>query len=249
MKVFRTIIFLSLFSCSGQPSERQQFLNELGNEKSESFEFLTDSYELFLKINYPNISRVGEQSREFMIQIIEDHEPFIFDSLNAIQVLTELERTGLRKDIYLYYGEIYKPTYDVEQFLPIVEPSNVDFSEVDDDFVDLLPLDSIEISKEQKQINLERERELIEERKWYTFPNENGLYNYALSKTFKSDTSFVTYCEVRYHGLSPDLTTALSEISEHELELWQNQLPLMVDFYFHTILGKYGKYVMEAPTN
>jgi hypothetical protein len=248
LKLIRTIFLISLFNFSSQLSERQRFLNELGTEKSESFKLLNDSYELFLKTNFPNKSGLGEQSREFIIRIIEDREPFIFDSLIAIQVITEFERTGLRKDISLFYGESYKPTYDVEQFLPVREQSsNVNLSEVDDDFEDLIPLDTIELSEEQKLINLERERELEEARKWYTYPNKNGLYNYALAKTFKSDTSFLVYCELRHYGLAPALTTKYSELPEHELKRWKNQVPLMVDYYFHAILGRYGKYVIQAP--
>ncbi|MGB3467478.1 MAG: hypothetical protein WBA74_19490 [Cyclobacteriaceae bacterium] len=241
-KLIRIILLFSLFSCSDQFSERQQFLNELGTEKSASFELLTDSYERFLNTNFPNKSGVVEQSREFVIQLIEDREPFNSDSLNAIQVLTELERTELRKDIFLFFGESYEPTYDVEQFLPVREQVNIDLSEVENDFENLPSSDTIELSEKQKLINLEREDKQEEARKWYTYSNESGLYNYALAKVFESDTSFLSYCEIRYYGLSPALTPELTE-----LELWKNQLPLIVDFYFLAILRRYGKYVIKDP--
>jgi hypothetical protein len=246
MKFIQALLILLLFSCTEKSSEQQQFFSKLDTEKAESFKILTNNYKKFLDENFPTKSGIGEQSREFIKRMLEHQVPLSFDSLNAIRVIIKLEQTRLRKDIFLYSDESYKSTYNVEQFLPERGQNNIDLGQVDENFEDIFPIDSITISEEQKRINLKRERELEETRKWYTAPNENGLYNYALAKAFKSDTSFLAYCELRQSGLSPSLTTEYAELPEAELELWKNQIPLIVDFYFHGILWRYGKYIKKG---
>ncbi|WMN06907.1 hypothetical protein QYS48_34205 [Marivirga arenosa] len=241
MKFIQILLILLLFSCSQNHSEQQEFFSELGTEKTESFKTLTKNYKTFLDENFPSKSGIGEQSREFIKRMLERKEPLSFDSVNAILVLREFERSGLRKDIFLYIDESYNKAYNVEHFLPERGQKNIDLGPINENFEELFPIDSIKISKTQKQISQKREREL--ERNRYIIPNENGLYNYALAKAFKSDTSLLAYCELRQSGLSPALTTEYAELPEAELKLWKNQIPLIVDFYYREMLWRYGKYI------
>jgi hypothetical protein len=245
MRLIQALLVLLLFCCS-EKSSKQRFLTEIGPEKAESFKILTTSYIKFLDENFPNKSGLGEKSREFIKKMLNQDVSFSFDSLNSVLVLMELERTGLRKDIFLYDNESYQSTYNVKQLLPERRQNKVDLDEVDENFEDIFPIDSIELSKEQRQINLKREQELEEARKWRTYPNENGLYNYALAKAFQSDSSFLVYIELRHNGFSPSLTTKYAELPEDELALWKNQMPLLVDFYLHGILWKYGRYIKNG---
>ena len=246
MRFIQALLIFLLLGCSEKSTEKQQFFIELGTEKAESFKIFTTGYIKFLDENFSNKSGLGEKSREFIKQMLNQDVSFSFDSLNSVRVLMELERTGLRKDIFLYDNESYQLTYNVKQFISERRQNKIDLGEVDENFEDIFPIDSIELSKEQRQINLRREQELEEARKWRTYPNENGLYNYALAKAFQSDTSFLVYIETRQQGLSPSLTNQYAELPEDELELWKNQIPLLVDFYLHGILWKYGRYIKNG---
>ncbi|MEM8940317.1 MAG: hypothetical protein AAGC64_13335 [Bacteroidota bacterium] len=235
MRITRIHFFLTLLNLANLSFGQQEFLNELGPEKTESFEELVNSYERFLQLNYPTIEGKGERTRAFMQQLIDNKEPFKFDSLDAIQIISELDRTGLRKDIFLYEGETYEPTYEIERFFPEIEVKP-DTSEIDDDFndenIDYSKIDTsswetflakylAQLPPEERRREEEREKKRIERKKWSSNPNPNSLYHYAL---LKSDTSFIAYCWLRYDGLTPAISQTLLDLLADELEHWKTQM-------------------------
>ncbi|MBR08791.1 MAG: hypothetical protein CMP48_14080 [Rickettsiales bacterium] len=247
MRIIRTIFLLTLLNLANPSFGQQKFLNELGTEKAESFIKLVNSYEQFLQLNYPTIEGKGERTRAFMLQLIEGQDPFKYDSLNAVQIINELEQSGLRKDIFLYVGEVYEPPYNIEQFFPDREVQ-VDTSEIDDDFGgdgfdEYLESITNELTEEQKRINEERDRKREENRIWQLENTADGLYHYAL---LKSDTSLSVYCEIRYYGLTPAITQTLLDFPTDELEDWRVQLPFVVDYYFGNILFRYRRHIKQA---
>lgn len=190
-----------------------------------------------------------------MFHLIQDEKPLKFDSLGAIDIIEELEESGLRKDIYLFEGEEYEPTYDVVQFFPELEVKP-DSSEIDDEYVnfDLSLIDtsswetfhtrhSTQLRPEERKREEEREQRRIERKKWSPNSNPSSLYHYAL---LKSDSSFVEYCWLRYDGLTPAITQTLTDFPADELENWKIQLVFVVDYYFSNILFRYRKYMEWA---
>lgn len=239
---------------------QQEFLNELGTEKAESFNKLVNSYERFLQLNYPAIEGKGEQTRAFMLQLIQEDMPLKYDSLDAIGIITELEQSGLRKDIFLFEGEVYKLTYDIEQFFPETE-IEIDTSEIDDDFgdprFDYSKIDTsswevfharylAQLPPDERKREEEREKKRIERRKWSPNPNPRSLYHYSL---LRSDTLFVAYCLLRYDGLTPAITQTLLDFPTDDLENWQPQIVFVVDYYFGSILFRYRRYMKQATNN
>lgn len=245
MRITLILYLLILYGCSGKQTEQEIFYMELGPKKASSFKLLMDSYEQFLESNYPDKKSFGERTTEFLNQILKDSLPVTFDSLNAVRLLAELDKSGLRQDIYLYQKENYNQVYDIDQFLPEQEPSEIDLSEVHDDFEDIFPIDTIELSEEQKQLNLKREKNLDEYIRNRPYPNEKGLFLYGLSKSMRSDTNFIAYCQIKREGLdvSPTLIANgyLNNLTEADYERWENKIPLAVDIYLFELLVRYGK--------
>lgn len=245
MRITLLLFFITLFGCSGRQTEQGLFYEELGSKKGRSFKLLIDSYEQFLESNYPDNKSLGERTTEFLNQILKDSLALTFDSINAVRLLAELEKSGLRQDIYLYQTENYDQVYDIDQFLPEQEPSEIELSEVDDDFEDIFPIDTFELSEEQKLLNQKREEELYEYIRTRPYPNENGLFLYSLSKSLQADTNFIAYCQLKRMGLdfSPALLASgyLNNLTETDYERWENKIPLAVDIYLFKLLVRFGK--------
>lgn len=213
-----------------------------------------DSYQNFLNTNFPNSSNLGEQTRKFMMGMVNE-EPLTYDSLDAINVITLLEQSGLRKEIYLYSGESYDSTYFLRQFLTEDIANEIDeniaFNNREINVNDSLKnkWDSIfqaqfdQLPPEQKKREKEMEKKREERRRWGLTPTAKGLYHYAL---LKSDMSFSVYCLARTMGVSISITPALTELSNQELEGWNIQLIFMVDYYLGNLLFRYRRHMITG---
>lgn len=209
-----------------------------------------DSYRNFLKINFPTTSGLGEQTQEFMMRMLNE-EPLSYDSLDAINVITSLEQSGLRKEIYLYSDESYDSTYNLRQFLTEETANKIDenialnnremitndslkrkWDAIFQEHFDQLPPD-----QKQKQEAMEMRRK--ERRQWRATPTPKGLFHFAL---LKADTSFSAYCLLRSMKISPAITPALTELTTSELESWNVQIIFMIDYYLKNILFRYRRH-------
>ncbi|MEO9870872.1 hypothetical protein [Ekhidna sp.] len=255
MRSIRTFILLTLLGLTNVSIGQQEFLNELGTEKAESFRKLIDSYQRFLSLNYPNASSLGEQTRSFMMQMVNGEKPLNYDSLDAINVISSLEQSGLRKEIYLYNEEEYEGNYELREFLSEVEADEIDES-IAFDNREIIVNDSLkkkwdaifqerfeQLSPEQKKIEEELEKRRKERKIWGSTPTPKGLFHYTLLKT---DTSFYAYCLIRSMDNSPAITPALTELSNDELELWNIQIIFMIDYYLRDILFRYRRHMKPA---
>lgn len=236
---------LLIFGCSSKQTEQEIFYKELGPKKAKSFKLLMESYEHFLTLNFPQKTSVGARTSELLNQILKDSLNLTFDSLNAVRLLAEIEYSGLRQDIYLYQTEDYKSVYDMGQYLPEPEPGTIDLSEIEDDFEDIFPIDTIKLSEKQKLLNQKKEEELQEYIRTRPYPNENGLFLYSLSKSLNADKNVIAYCQLKRQGLdvSPAILADgyLNNLTEQDYESWQNMIPLAVDIYLFELLVKFGK--------
>ncbi len=241
-------LIIGFFNCQGQ-QQFETFLKELGNDKAENFLNLKTSFENSLASSYPSLKTLGERTQAFLneYQWTIHLERFYWqnsDSLKAIELLNELERSGLRKDIFLTSSELddYEK-FNIEQFIP--EPSEVgptiDLGELEDDFEDILP--AYELTEDQKRANEERERKFQEYLRKRPNINSNGLFFYALGKSMQTDTIFMDYVKLITLEVEPSpslmCSNYLNNFSLDELELWYNQIPLIIHFYYYDLLHRY----------
>ena len=246
LRIIRTLVFLSFVLTANLSFGQQEFLNELGTEKANSFQKLIDSYRNFLNLNYPNTTSLGEQTRKFMTQVVNG-QTLKYDSIDAIDLIKALELTELRKDISLYREELYGTRYDVRHLLTEDQADEIDenitLNYSDRGISDSLERDVSYIEKlpaDLRRIERELEAKRMEARKWGTRPNPTGLYHYAL---LKSDTSFYVYCLARTMGISIAITPALTELADEELESWNTQLIFIVDYYLEKVLFRFRRYM------
>ncbi|MER3328344.1 MAG: hypothetical protein RIF34_02110 [Candidatus Kapaibacterium sp.] len=179
-------------------------------------------------------------------------EPLTYDSLDAIHLISVLEESGLRKDICLFSEEIYEPKYNLRPFLTEEQADEIDkiiaLNNREIDVPDCLKWEVFfqkhleRLPPEQRRKEEEMEDKRIEGRKWVCTPNPKGLYHYALLKT---DTSFYVYCLIRSE-VFPAITAALTELPNDELEIWNVQIFLMVDYFLGNILFRYRRHMTQA---
>ncbi len=245
MKLVQLIsIFLLILigGCKSQRTEREIFINELGTKKTEALNALSDSFENFLLVNYPKQLTLGGRTREFLTDIQNNRPLEEFNQLNLKAVLEQLENSGLRKDIYIYGSEIesYTNDYQIEQYLPKNEVTQIDISEINENFEEMT--ETIELSDEQILANDEMEKRNIEYAKRRPNTNTKGLFLYALAKSMQADTAYLKYVDFKTTGLDiipPILATNyLTHMSDEEMEKWHNRLPLIIDIYYFNLLQR-----------
>lgn len=257
LRIIRTIIFVFLISSTFATYSQKEFLNALGTEKAQSFQTLMDSYRNFLTLNYPKASTLGEQTRAFMMQMVNG-EPPPYDSISAIDVITALEQTGLRKDICLYSDEVYEPTYNLRQFLTEEQADEIDENialnnrkiivndSLKQKWDSIFQAEFERLSPEQRKKEEEIQKMREEGRMWGSTPTPKGLFHYALLKT---DTLFYAYCLLRSFKIHPAITSAMTELSNDELESWNVQVIFMVDYYLGDILFRYRRHLIQPTAN
>jgi len=245
MRLLQLISIFSLIligSCKSQPTEQEIFIAELGTKKAAALNALIDSFENFLVLNYPKQPTLNERTREFLTDILNNRPLKEFNQPNSNGILELLEKSGLRKDIYIYSSEVesYTNDYQIEQYLPIYKVAPMDLTEINENFEEMLG--TIELSEEQILANEKREKRNIEYAKQRPNTNTKGLFLYALAKSMQSDSTTLPYLEFKMTGLDiiPQKLAAryLVNMSKKELEMWYNQIPLIIDIYYFNLLHK-----------
>lgn len=249
LRIMRTIFFLIFLNWANLSFCQQEFMNELGTNRAESFNKLMASYKSFLNTNFPETSGLGKQTRKFMMQMVNE-KALSYDSLGAIDLIASLEQSGLRREICLYIGEIYDSANNIRQFV-----TNEVAEEIEQSIAlinqEVSATDSIEMASsylryleglpsEQRKREEEMELKRQDRREWGCNPNPKGLYHYSLLKT---DTSFTAYCRLRSMGISPAITPAITELTDNELESWNIQIIFMVDFYLENLLFRFRRHM------
>lgn len=244
----RQVQLISIFSliligsCKSQPTEQEIFIGELGTKKAEALNALSASFENFLVLNYPKEPTLDGRTKEFLTDILNNRPLGKFIQPNSNNVLESLEKSGLRKDIYIYSSEVesYTNDYQIEQYLPKNKVASMDLSEVNENFEEMLG--TIELSEEQILANEKREKRNIEYSKQRPNTNTKGLFLYALAKSMQSDSTALPYVEFKMTGLDiiPQKLAAsyLAKMTKTELGMWYNQIPLIIDIYYFNLLHK-----------
>lgn len=179
-------------------------------------------------------------------------EPIEYDSLDAINLITSLEQSGLRKEIFLYSGESPDTTYNLRQFLTEEYSREIDESITYQEFIvhdsleakrNSIPQEIFDqLSPEDQKIEIELERMREERDKWSPISTPKGQFHYALLKT---DTSFSAYCLMRAIDFTPGITQVLLDLTNSELESWNIQTLFMVDYYLRQILFRYRRHMIQ----
>lgn len=252
MKTRLVILLLSCCfwsaECLGQTAEQKVFEEELGPIKVEALNALTDSYRKFLCDNYPDQPTLRDRLEHFLKDMLEMKKELNFNQPNVKEVLDQMEKSGLRQDIFIYSFEIESyPEYPIEKFLPkekVHDSMKVDLGEILEDFDDVfytkttVKLTEKEQRAYRKRVEKQKEIQALIARSPRF--NTDGLYVYALAKALQ-DNPFIQDVEIMHDigEISPSIIAEgyLNHLSAEYLNTWYFQLPLIVGYY-HSLLVK-----------
>ena len=171
---FLTIVFAGC-SSEDKPLEKnglRAFNEALGIEKSKALDKAVESFEDFLKVNFPNQQTYADQAFSFLLELdsaCNEGASFYLDSSwtlnseNDKRLVALFENSGLRREIWLFGYEGYYPKHDLSDIL--------------DTNIIYLPLDSF------SPATIRSDSELMEEARY--FSKMEG-YNYdTLLKSIK----------------------------------------------------------------
>ena len=253
MKIRLVILLLSCcfwsVECLGQTAEQKVFEEELGPIKVEALNALTDSYRKFLYDNYPDQPTLRDRLEHFLRDMLEMKKELNFDQANIKEVIHQMEKSGLRRDIFIYSSEIESyPEYPIEKFLPkdeVHDSMKVDLGEISEDFDDVFyTKTTVKLTEEEQRAyrkRVEKQKEIQALIARSPRFNTDGLYVYALAKALQNDP-FIQDVEIMHDigeiSLSLMAEGYLNHLSEAYLDTWYFLLPLIIDYY-HSLLGKY----------
>ncbi|HET6245343.1 MAG TPA: hypothetical protein VFF35_12590 [Bacteroidia bacterium] len=248
--IIYTLIALIL-GCSDTTREDEKLKNFnefLGKDKAEALDAAVESFQNFLKINYPDKRTLGERTELFLKTISE--EPYFdqtwnFNSKKDAEIIAEFEKTSLRKDIYLYGFENYDHYFNLNE---VYNPKL--FENKNSDSIDLGSLDLSPFLEEEEiiELNIEdsirekRDREFKSRMQNSLFFNNSGLFLYALAKFGAKDTVVTNYLDVKIVAgdiLTPMLANGLIQMRDNKkLEEPFIQRIIVAEIYFPIVRAK-----------
>lgn len=243
MKLYIFLLILiypqSVFS---QHVDREVFNATLGDEKAQAYSTLEKSFEEFLNLNYPHQNSLSEKIRSYLADLQNQNFNWIYDESLSDVTLTQLERSGLRRDILIYKNETYSERFDFSNYLNEngSNPETDSFVEIDDDFEEIVEV-PLPTRKEDKQLKKEEiERQKIRDK--FPLPNKNGRFYYALAKaqTNNEDISAYVSLVTEYEKRpSPTLIASafLEFMPDNELIAWENKLIVIVEIYLNSLIA------------
>ncbi len=247
--IIYTLIALIL-GCSDETREEElKFFNEfLGKDKAEALDAAVESFHFFLKVNYTEKRTIGERTALFLKSISE--EPYFdknwkFNSKQNSELIAKLEKSRLRKDLYLYGFENYDYHFNlIEIYNPYcLENENNDSVDLDSlNFSQFIEeVDIIEFNTEDS-IREKRDQEFKRRMENTLFFNNRGLFLYALAKFGSKDTLITSYLDAKIIAgdiLTPMLAKGLLQMRDtKKLEEPFIQRIIVVEVYFPIIRNK-----------
>lgn len=241
-KIFTFILLFQLIGCSQTNDKQRIFYGELGEEKEAALESLINSFHEFLKSNYPDKPTLGERTRAYLKEVLEMKRDWSYNQELYLDVLKQMEDSGLRRDIYIYNSELLDyPDYNLKSFISNREDLRNDSTiEVETDFEDIIEIDLSE--EEIKQIE---EREKEQKERWNKTPhyNFNGLFICSMAIALHKDSTFQQYFELK--DLTLELSPSLlaqgmsTNMNNDQLESWENQLIIISEIYYFDLLWNF----------
>jgi hypothetical protein len=234
------IIAIGLFaiSCSTLNQEKnnnlKEFNNFLGQDKANVLNSAVESFDQFLKTNFP-----GDESKRteaFLEHLQENFEPdstWNLPTKRNKKIISEFESAGLRKEVWTYGYEEYQPHYDIYEILtPEVQDTStqvigeLDLDLIEEEIIPISNIDSVEIERHQKEMD-ERIRNSLHF-------NSYGQYLYALAKYNLSDTTIQGYVEAKLAARNIDPSLIASGLLSQEIDFEDPFIKriLVADFYY-----------------
>ncbi|MBS2213935.1 hypothetical protein KEM09_21180 [Carboxylicivirga mesophila] len=172
-KLIALVSILLVISCQNQAQNDIEGFNKLlGNEKAKVFNNTVESFRDFLVLNYPDYEDENQRIYQFLKTLTDTKDynyNFIIDKEKSTKIVAEWEKSGLRKEVWLFGNEEYTsslwdPTEEQaeEEIMPITRNKGI---EVD-----------VDLSK-------------------YFDSNTGGLYLYGLDNYAPNDTIIQSYVE------------------------------------------------------
>ena len=189
---------------SDNESGLQEFNNFLGTEKSNALDQMVKSFDNFLQINYPDKKTQGKRTRAFLEQLATNYSPdtnWTFDTEKNIEILRQLEVSGMRREIWLYGYEDFEPKYNIHSLFvdneddTIAEYGILDIDLEEEELIPLTKRDSAQQSEFEERIR-KREEELQQKRDSALWLNMWGQFLYGLAK-YSKDTIITDYVEAQ----------------------------------------------------
>ncbi len=249
------IIVVILASCSNNIAQDKkeiiQFNEFLGTEKALALDNLVVSFQEFLRQNYSSEKSLAAQTQQFLEDLLEnDCEPldsWKFNTKENLKVFNKFEKSGLRKEIYLYRYELdtYELSksefsiYDIIKETESEQTDNLNMGTLEVDFDSLLldievPIN--ETTEEDCSANAKREQERQNRRDSSLVFNNYGRFLYGLAKFGGADSSIYQYAEVKLLAgdISPLLITngLLTNVSPQSFEDPFLQRIIVVELYY-----------------
>ncbi len=185
-------IGLTTLSCSNNKSDNKEFIEFLGTEKAIALNELMLSFDSFIENNYGEVN--NESIRDFLKDFsCEDSlKPnLIFEKEKNERILEEFEKTGLRKDIWLYGSETdYKEYPILELINKTVQTDSLESLElkIEDEIIPITKDKSIDYDSLEKSMKLRWDTTLS--------TNQRGAFLFGLYK-FSNDTIVKDYVEAK----------------------------------------------------
>ena len=156
------LLTMVLVSCSSEDPRLEKnglkaFNETFDSEKSKALDEAVDSFEEFLKVNFPNQKTYSERAFSFLLEldsacndgaVFDVNWSWKFNSKNIIRVVDLFENSGLRREIWLFGYEEYYPKHDLSDLL--------------DTNIFYLSLDTF------SPATIRSDSELIEEAEWFS---------------------------------------------------------------------------------
>lgn len=203
------LLTIVLISCSSEDQHSENngintFNETLGIEKSRALDEAVDSFEDFLKVNFPNQKTYSERAFSFLLELdsaCNNHGAvysldwsWTFDLKNSRRVVGLFENSGLRREIWLFGYEEYSPNNDLSELLD----TNTFYSSPDTFSPATIQSDS-ELMEEAEYFSkmegynydtlLESMKAKRERRRNSLYTNEHGDFIYALMR-HSEDSSY-----------------------------------------------------------
>lgn len=191
---FYIFLFIGLtsLSCNNNTSDNKEFIEFLGTKKSEALNKLVFSFDDFIKTNYGDVN--DKNIRAFLNDFsCEDslNSILIFETEKNKKILEDVEKTGLRKDIWLYGSETDYKEYPILELTSKTEQNDslkVVELDIKDEFIPIRSDKSINYDSLEKAIKLRWDTTLSS--------NQRGAFLFGLYK-YSNDTIIKDYVEAK----------------------------------------------------
>lgn len=225
-------IGLTTLCCSNNKSDNKEFIEFLGTEKAIALNELMLSFDSFIENNYGKVN--DKNIRDFLKDFSCENSlkpNLIFEKEKNERILEEFEKTGLRRDIWLYGSETdYKEYPILELINQTVQTDSLESLElkIEDEIIPITKDKSINYDSLEKSMKLQWDTTLS--------TNQRGAFLFGLYK-FSNDSLIKEYVELKTSFGDIGVCTIKKGILnlKNDLSLFYLKLIITVEIYYPLI--------------